>query len=342
MKKVLQIVPRLKPEVCGVGDYAVSIAIEMREQHGVETCFLVGDPAWNHGNEVEGFAVERLALRAAGVLAEAITRSQCDTVIVQYSGYGFHQRGAPLWLLRGVAAASHPKVLTMFHELYAVGPMRSSAFWLSPLMRWIARRLAGLSSHVFASREAAARWLGGGNITVLPIFSSLGEIEHPPLMAKRPNQLALFAYQAGGNAWYWERLKSTLAVLKPERVLALGRSPNVVEGACGDLPVVRTGILPAEEVAKHLAACRYGYLSYPAAFLGKSSILAAFAGNALGTILADDAGELSEGLVAGRHVHLASELREGVDWNAASEHLAGWYQQHDRRATTQAFVDRLI
>lgn len=342
MRKVLQIVPRLRPVVCGVGDYAVSIAQEMRARHGIETRFLIGDPGWAHGNDVEGFEVQCVVQRSAEALAGAVSDSGCDAVIMQYSGYGFQQRGAPLWLVRGLARARHRCVLSMFHELYATGPVHSSSFWLSPLMRWIARRLAGLSSHVFASREAAACWLGGGKVTVLPIFSSLGEIEHPPLMAERPNQLALFAYQAGGNAWYWERLKSTLAVLKPERVLALGRSPDVVEGACGDLPVVRTGILPAEEVAKHLAACRYGYLSYPAAFMGKSSILAAFAGNALGTILADDAGELSEGLVAGHHLHLASGLRQGLDWDAASGHLAGWYRQHDRRATTQAFVDRLI
>ena len=341
MRQVLQIVPRLRPSVCGVGDYAVSIAQEMRARHGIGTRFLVGDPAWDHGNEVEGFVVERVAVRTAGALAAAVRRSECEAVIVQYSGYGFQKRGAPLWLLRGLAASGHPRVLTMFHELYAVGPVRSSGFWLSPLMRWIARRLAASSKHVFVSRQDAARWLGLSGITVLPIFSSLGEILHPPPLAERPNRLALFAYQGAGNGWYWERLKRTIELLKPERVIALGRSPEGVLAACGDVPVERTGILPAEDVAKHLAACRYGYLSYPPLLLGKSSILAAYAGNALGTILADDAVELSEGLELGRHLHAVSDLREGTDWVAASSNLAAWYRQHDRRVTTAEFARRV-
>lgn len=341
MRQVLQIVPRLRPSVCGVGDYSVSIAQEMRARHGIGTRFLVGDPAWDHGKEVKGFAVERVAARTARALAAAVRRSGCDAVIVQYSGYGFQKRGAPLWLVRGLAASGHPQVLSMFHELYATGPVRSSAFWLSPLMRWIARRLAALSKHVYVSRAAAARWLGGENITVLPIFSSLGEIERPAPFAERPNRLALFAYQAGAAAWYWERLKSVIEVLKPERVIALGRSPDVVAAACDDVPVECTGILPAEDVAMHLAACRYGYLSYPPDFLGKSSILAAFAGNALATVLADEAVELPEGLELGRHLLAASGLCAGTDFEAASGHLAAWYHQHDRRATTQAFVERL-
>jgi hypothetical protein len=341
MMKVLQIVPRLRPSVCGVGDYSVSIAQEMRTCHGIETRFLVGDPGWDHGGEVEGFAVERVGARTSGNLAAAIRRLECDAVILQYSGYGFHKRGAPLWLLRGLAASGHPHVLTMFHELYAVGPVRSSAFWLSPLMRWIAHQLAAMSKHVFVSRQDAARWLGCDGCTVLPIFSSLGEIADPLPMSRRPNHLALFAYQGAENAWYWERLQSTLKILKPERVVALGRSPDVVERVCGGVLVERTGILPAEEVAGHLAACRYGYLSYPPSLLGKSSILAAYAGNALGTILADDAVELSEGLELGRHLHAASGLREDIDWDAASVQLTAWYRRHDRRATTAEFAKRL-
>lgn len=339
--KVLQIVPRLRPSVCGVGDYSVSIAQEMRSRHNVETRFLVGDPDWGYGNQVEGFAVDRVASRSAGALAAALRRSECDAVIVQYSGYGFHKRGAPLWLLRGLIASGHSNILMMFHELFATGPVCSSAFWLSPLMRWIARRLAALSKHVFTNREAGARWLGGRGITVLPIFSSLGEINRPGGLALRPNQLALFAYQAGANAWYWERLKNSIEVLRPERIIALGRSPDVVDMACGDVPVVRTGILPAEEVAERLAACRYAYLSYPPEFLGKSSILAAYAGNALATVLADAADSLPDGLVLGRHVLPASGLRADMDLDAASGHLAAWYRQHDRQSTTAAFVKRL-
>jgi hypothetical protein len=36
--------------------------------------------------------------------------------------------------------------VTVFHELYAVGSWRQSAFWLRPVQMHIAQRVAGLSA----------------------------------------------------------------------------------------------------------------------------------------------------------------------------------------------------
>src|SRR5439155_19635397 len=133
-------------------------------------------------------------------------------------------------------------------------------------------------------------WLGGG-ATVLPIFSNLGEMEHPGSIAEREPWMALFSYQADGRSWYWERLKNVINVLKPTRLVALGRPTPGVKAVSG-IPCEETGVLPADAVSRWLARCRFGYLSYAPDCLGKSGIFAAYLAHGLCTVLADDAANL--------------------------------------------------
>lgn len=334
--RVLQIVPRLRPEVCGVGDYALTLAEECRARHGFDTQFLVLDPRWAHGNQIAGFPVTSVDARLPADVSRMVRASDCDVAVLQYSGYGFHKRGTPVWLPRGLTD-SHLPLLTMFHELFATGPVNSSAFWLSPVMRLLARQLAGLSQRVLTNREASAQWLGGG-ATALPVFSSLGETRPPVVMSAREPWLAVFGYQARGHPWYWERLRHLVDKLKPSRVVALGRSCASVKAACGDVPCQETGVLPADAVSRWLARCRFGFFSYPPAFLGKSGILAAYMAHGLCTVLADDAETLSEGLQLGRHLISVKDLTEHTDLESVAADGASWYAAHSRAATADLYA----
>ena len=52
---LVQIVPILPPAISGVGDNAALLAEALRSAHGVETRFIVGDPAWRDQREGSGF-----------------------------------------------------------------------------------------------------------------------------------------------------------------------------------------------------------------------------------------------------------------------------------------------
>ena len=112
-----------------------------------------------------------------------------ERLLVHYSGYGYSRRGAPLWLLRELESR-RPSLHTLgiwFHEVHASGPPWSSAFWLSPAQRHIARRLAELSDFWIANLGLSAEWLTQGAgyrpHAVLPVCSNVGE--EPELRAER-------------------------------------------------------------------------------------------------------------------------------------------------------------
>ena len=115
MKRLLHILPRIPPAICGVGDQTTYLADALLQEHGIESHFL---PA---GHELGAPHELRPKLQAQ---FEAI-----DAVTIQYSCYGFQKRGIPFHLVNAIKhlRQSHPKlpVLTMFHELAASGPITS-------------------------------------------------------------------------------------------------------------------------------------------------------------------------------------------------------------------------
>ena len=139
-----------------------------------------------------------------------------DTVILQMSGYGFAERGAPLWLLHELETRrKHIKTFgVFFHELYAFGPPWSSSFWLSPVQRHIARGLAEISDFWMTSRAGSSQWLarfaGDKPHAVMPVFSTIGEPDALP-HARLPKVIVFGSaglrqttYRAGGDklfAW---------------------------------------------------------------------------------------------------------------------------------------------
>jgi hypothetical protein len=87
---------------------------------------LVARPeAWN------GEGATSLARAEATELTTALRDT--DRVLLHFSGYGYARRGLCRWLVDGLtrwkAAGAQRRVVTMFHEVYASGPIWRSSFW---------------------------------------------------------------------------------------------------------------------------------------------------------------------------------------------------------------------
>jgi len=50
---------RLPPEIDGVGDYALSLARQLRLDFGIEMHFIVCDPTWAGATEIEDFRLTK-------------------------------------------------------------------------------------------------------------------------------------------------------------------------------------------------------------------------------------------------------------------------------------------
>lgn len=270
-----------------------------------------------------------------------------DAVILQMSGYGFQKRGVPLWLVHELQARRRAigTLGIFFHELYAFGPPWSSSFWLSPLQRRIARRLAQLADFWMTSREGSAQWLRprapGKPHQVLPVFSSMGEAA--AYGQPRAARIVVFgstgmrqlAYRGGGQALFdWaQRAGLELHDIGPPLHDAELTQALRAHGATFH------GQLEQQRVVALLADCAFGLLAYPIDYVAKSSIFASYCAHGVCPVLLADnyaqADDLLPGVqyIAGipvDEVALDSVRRIGqAAWD--------WYQPH----RLQSHVDAL-
>jgi len=260
-----------------------------------------------------------------------------DAVVLQLSGYGFDNRGAPLWLLREIEKRrKHIKTLGIFfHELYAFGPPWSSSFWLSPVQRHIARRLAELSDFWMTSREGSAQWLrrfaGDKHHAVLPVFSTIGEPDSlaqarlPRMVVFGSAGLRQATYQAAGDKLFaWARqapleIHDIGAPITDARIAETLRANGVIQQGC----------LVDEAVRAVMQDALFGLLAYPVEYVAKSSVFAAYCAHGICPLLISNNYGQADGLVVGSHylpgVPDAWDLLQAA---AIGQAAWGWYQPH--------------
>ena len=281
---LIQLVSGLPPNIDGIGDYALQLARRLRENHSINTSFIVADPRWN-GGPVEGFHAVGLPERTMTNYLDSIEKSrelfptEDFAVLIHFSPYSYQLRGYPLWLERSLKLLQ-TRVHIIYHELdwTDLNPLRSG-FWLSPLQRQLIRRVTRLVNVQYTNTELHRRKLedgGSGRVTLIPNFSTLGEPRTNPPFEGRRNFLTVFGrsaqrqwtYKYGRNA-----LRSLCARLAIERIVDIG-SP--IEGDItpdiGGVPIVRCGRLEPDQINHWMATTVGSFMYYPVPFLTKSSV----------------------------------------------------------------------
>lgn len=335
--RVVQIVPHLPPPVEGVGAYAMALADVLAKRFDVETRFLVGDPAWSGriGNGTRPVT----ARTAAGLFAELDNES---TVLLHYVNYGYQRRGCPVWLVEGLARWRHGsaerRLIALFHEVWASGPPWRSSFWLWPLQRRLAAAVAGMSGGAITSLqrygELLRPWMGGHGISVMPVFSTVGEPETAGGLAERARRIVVFGGAGVRRRAYGDflpALAKTAAKLAAEEICDVGPAIEL-PAEVGGVPVRPMGLLPADAVSDLLLDSTAGFLAYPPAFLPKSTIFAAYCAHGTVPVCAWDRHSQDGPLSAGRHYWTGSGDEEAIA-SAARE----WYGGHSLNRQAESF-----
>jgi hypothetical protein len=265
--------------------------------------------------------------------------SESDSVVVQYSGYGYQRRGVPVWLLEAVESyrSRAQAVGIVFHELYAFGPPWRSSFWLSPVQRRIARRLVETSSFWMTNRECSARWLSrfGGSKphAVLPVFSNVGELR--TWRQERKNRIIVFGspglrhstYRAAGDALFAWAKQSSMEVHDIGEEI----TDSDLRAKLERRGVIQHGRLDEDSISSLMRTASFGVLAYPVAYVAKSGVIASYCAHGLCPILLSDRHTGMDGLVAyGNYLPRLPE--PSLRLRADSEHIGraawSWYQTH--------------
>ena len=345
--RVLQVLPRVPPAVCGVGDHAWSLARCLQANHAANSSFVAAGISRVSSGLASDFPVYELQSMTSAALYDflAVSQESFDSVILHMSVYGYHKRGIPLWLASGWKRSSRQKVrprfVTMFHELAASGPLASSAFWLRPLQKWIIRQVACSSDVICTNRELYAEELkrltgaSGKNIVTMPVHSNFGEPEVLPLWRDRDPAMVMFAWGISSG----ESLPQVIAKAADfcrrfnlQKLHLIG-GKNAPEVKLKDVELMRYGDMDTEDISRLLLSCRIAYTAYNPEYFGKSSLMAAFAAHGLVVICQGQSPKLSDGLEHGVHL-LNEDLIAGrpdvlsLPFDVMARTLRGWYDGH--------------
>ncbi len=344
--QLIQIVPALPPSVNGVGDYAALLADALRHHAGIESIFVV--PSLS---PAESTATRHSIARSSEQLNAVLNKLPLEApVLLQYSGYGYHPQGFPLWLLAPLRERVRRggRYICVFHELAASGPPWRKSFYFGPLQRWLYRKLFALASASITNSPPSLRALNalqGGPLHFAPSFSNVGEPLRMPtserdlttaiVFGQRPQRAAVYASEPVAS--------EALQKLGIRRIVDIGPDRPGADSFCG-ISIERLGALPAEEISRQLSSSGAGLISYKPDYLCKSSIFAAYAAHGTVPLLLNPAGAASSftgGLKAGEHyIDLSTTLPEH-----SFEQLSGavyrWYQDHNIAAQATALASIL-
>lgn len=347
---IAQITPGFPPDISGVGDYAAVLSTKFREAGG-PIATLVARPGARDAHRTDD--VTSLPQPKAEALAQAI--DGYDRVLLHFSGYGYARRGLCRWLVDGLSrwkARSHGRrLVTMFHEVYATGPIWRSSFWTSAAQKRIARDLAMLSDAGCVSSQGGqdqlAQLAPDLPLELLPVFSNMGEPEAPKPLSDRSGQAVVFGGQARRDRVYDELGQADGAVADclgqagVTEILDIGPEMDVPKQVAG-CPVRVFGPLPAEEVSTALSAARIGLIDYPGHVFTKSGIAAAYFAHRLVVVNTSPVGGFPNGMKDGEQfLRLGTFARSGCETQTIADAGHVWYRQHGVTATADKFRARL-
>lgn len=356
--KLISMVPNFAPAKDGIGDYALSFAREFRAKTGVLSHFVVANASARSEALVEGFAVNHLPARSTTDLLKLLNCLSTDSsavLLLHYEGYGYAQRGCPLWLVQGVEQwrreNQQRRLVIMFHELYAKGAPWTSSFWLSPLQKRLMIRLAQVSDQWMTSLEGYAETVRrlSHNTTAraysLPVFSSIGEPVATLPLAERRRRLMVFGTR-GRRIEVYQRSSAALnricQRLGITEILDVGRAVEFDFASQLTVPVVICGELPGAEISQRLLDTVAGVIDYPVTMLGKSTIFAAYCAHRVIPVIAPFGDSTpAEGLLADQHYWLTDVASERLNIDAGqviADNAFAWYQTHSLSAHAETFA----
>ncbi|MEO1125616.1 MAG: hypothetical protein AAFX95_16200, partial [Cyanobacteria bacterium J06639_16] len=255
--KILQIVPRLFPDVDGVGDYSLQLAHQLCDSHRIISDFLVFRPSRRTQPTVDRFAVHRLDRHTVEGLLETVPQD-ISTVVLQYSNYPY-LRGkldTPTWLIEGLNALKQRglRIVIMFHEL----PTLRYRFIRcpNPVQRRVSRGLAQVADVVVTNNTAFQQTLASWAmppVYCMPNFSTIGEPERVKPLRDRSRSLIIFGSSDRSRVYRnnLPRLKQICQQLNIETLYDIGRPIEWdMDRLAPEVKVIQTGFLPAAEVSE--------------------------------------------------------------------------------------------
>ncbi|MGB3669451.1 MAG: hypothetical protein WA783_01040 [Phormidesmis sp.] len=328
-QKILQIVPRIAPDMDGVGEYAVRLAQRLKANYQIDSAFLVIRPSSKTQSVLDGFDVHSLHTHSVEAFLSAIP-PDVSTVVLQYSNYPYLQGklDAPMWLGAAMKALKKKGILTvvMFHELPTIkyGAVHVSNPIQSRLSRSLSKNTDIIITNNEAFHAALANWTPKP-VRLVPNFATIKEPDTVLPLKERDRAIIVFGSTDRRRVYQnnLPRLKDICEQLNIHTLYDVGRLIDWPTKDLGpNVQVEKTGILPDEDVSALMSRCMAGIFDYHRfpRNLSKSSVYAAYCAHGLVPICNGRSLQPQDGIIANQQyvdtftLHARSQQSSSDDW----------------------------
>lgn len=345
MTKILQIVPRISSasQSDGVFDYSFRLANHFRE-NSIESSFLTVRSTHEDPAEVAGFRVSQYEAQGTDSLVK-IVDDETSCILLQMSAYPYilDKWNSPwdlYYQLKALLAKRDIDFITYFHELPTIKV--AGCIVLNPLQAQFYSRLSQLSSHVFTNNSYYAsilrQWVGANRLSVLQVFSNVGEPSFSPLLENRLPRIVVFGGSDRRRVYlnHHKRLLRTCRALKCREIFDVGPPIDLVDeikNMSHDIDVVECGFLESRGISELLLTCKAGFVDYSRfpGCLGKSGVFAAYCAHRLVPICTQDPRSSRDALRHGQNYLLPLRSNQDLSSNELqdiADAACSWYQKH--------------
>jgi len=301
-ERVVSIVPRLPPAICGVSNFGWLLAQDWPNQ---DTTFyhLVVDGAAESIKSLH-YPFNYDVSLSSSVLTTTLASINPHRVLLHYANRGFHRFGCPFWLSRGISnwrkLSSNPKLTVYFHEVSPRLPLTNHHGIIARCDRHVIRKLSASASYLLTNSQHHSSQLGlitGKNsIDWFPVPSNIPPPAHPACFSERrqkeflvfglPNtqQQTISIFRHWLLPWIFNNKLETLHIVGPT-------SPAVIQKVTqqlGDLlpffQIVWHGELSPSRISVLLAEVGFCLTNINSESFSKSSTFMAYAAHACPTI----------------------------------------------------------
>ncbi|NEQ53625.1 MAG: glycosyltransferase family 4 protein [Leptolyngbya sp. SIO3F4] len=315
--RILQIVPRMFPDVDGVGDYALQLAHELCDRNQIRSDFLVFRPSCRLQSQVDGFTVHRLDLHTIQGLVDQVPKN-ISTIFLQYSNYPYLQGklDTPMWLVDALKVLKQRgiRIVVMFHELPTLRYkwLRCPNFVQRRVSRGLAKVADVVVTNNTAFQQKLTQWTRSP-VHCVPNFSTIGEVTDVKPLSERKRSLVVFGSSDRTRVYRnnTETLNHLCQTLEIDTLYDVGRPVDWDDQGL-DVNVVRTGFLSAADVSELMAESMAGVFDYRRfpQNLAKSTVYAAYCSHGLLPICNGNGLKPQDDIVANHHYLVTSTLQE--------------------------------
>ena len=284
MKKIIQICPTFPPNIGGVGSYAKILGDSLRKK-GIKSDYFVSQI-----QKKNLFTFKKKTFD----LINLLRGNDSSNIILHFSGYGYANRGLCFDLINCLnewkKTNSNNRLITIFHEIYAKGPLYRISFWTHFFQKFIAKKLLNLSNiSIVTSKENKFELISLNSkkkILYTNVISNIGELNKNKNLKKRKKLAVIFGSSAQKESLYNDIIlneKKYLNIMKKmaiKKIIDIGPKIQKIR-ALKFLELKSVGIKPKKYISTIMRKSKLGIVYYSVSQMTKSGIVAAYVSHGL-------------------------------------------------------------